>query len=173
MKHRAAAAGGLIGMTRPELGLWVVTAGLAAANADTWATEIGRSLGGTPRDLLTRVEVLPGTSGGVTLAGTWAGAAGAATIAAVAGLVVGSPRLALAAMVLGFAGMLADSALGSRWQMRQACTVCGTVCEQPRHCGADTQYCRGVVWITNDTVNALATGMAALGGCLAWWLARS
>ncbi len=169
----AAAAGGLIGIARPELGLWVAAASLAAANADTWATEIGKALGGGPRDLLSRAEVPPGTSGGVTWIGTLAGGAGAATIAAAAGLVNGSPLLGSAATVLGFGGMLADSAVGSRWQVRRACPECGAACESSRHCGTDTEYCGGVAWINNDTVNALATGLAALGGGLAWWLVRS
>jgi len=169
----AAAAGGLIALTRPEPGLWIVTAGLAAATADTWATEIGTALGGTPRDLFSMSRVLPGASGGVTPRGTLAGLAGAVAIAAPAGLLAGSALLGLAGTVLGFAGMLADSALGSGWQVTTTCRVCGADGEASRHCGSATEYHGGVAWITNDTVNAMATGMAALGGGLAWWLVAS
>jgi uncharacterized protein (TIGR00297 family) len=169
----AAAAGGLIGMTRPEAGLWVVTASLAAANADTWATEIGKAFGGTPRDLLSKVEVPPGTSGGVTLIGTVAAAAGAASVAVTAGLMAGSLVLGLAGTLLGFGGMLVDSAFGSSWQARNRCQICEAVGEEPRHCGTATMFCKGVRWITNGTVNAIATGLAGLGGGLAWWLALS
>ena len=169
----AAAIGGLIALARPDLGLWILTAGLAAATADTWATEVGTALGGPPRDLLSMSKVLPGASGGVTRWGTLAGLAGAVVIAAPAGLMVGSRLLIFVGTVLGFTGMLADSVLGSGWQAGTTCRVCGASGEASRHCGTATEHHTGVAWITNDTVNALATAMAALGGGLAWWLAVS
>ncbi len=55
-------------------------AALAAANADTWGTEIGSALGGQPYDLRTGRRAPPGTSGAVSLGGTLAALAGAALI---------------------------------------------------------------------------------------------
>ncbi|HXE57129.1 MAG TPA: DUF92 domain-containing protein, partial [Gemmatimonadales bacterium] len=68
-----AAVGGLLGVAEPGLGLWVVSASLAAAGADTWATALGATSPHPPRHVLTRTPVPPGTSGGVTLRGTLGG----------------------------------------------------------------------------------------------------
>ena len=51
---------------------------LAASSADTWATEIGTLHGGTPVSMFTLRRVTPGTSGGMSVAGTVAMIAGAA-----------------------------------------------------------------------------------------------
>ena len=55
---------------------------LAAAGADTWATELGLLAAHPPRLLTTLRPVPPGTSGGVTPQGTLAAVAGAATVGA-------------------------------------------------------------------------------------------
>ena len=166
----AAALGGLIGMAHAGLGWWIVTAALAGAAADTWATEVGQGAGGTPRDLLTGEPVPPGTSGGVTTSGTLAGAAGAAVIGLVAGAVTGWPALAVAATVIGFGSMMADSVLGAAWQVRYACPACRVECEESHHgCGNLAEYRRGIPWLNNDAVNAIATTIAAGTGGL-WWL---
>jgi len=44
---------------------------IAAAMADTWATEVGTAIGGQPRALPGLAPVPPGTSGAVSLAGRW------------------------------------------------------------------------------------------------------
>ncbi len=54
---------------------------LAAANADTWSTEVGTLLGGPPRSILSFRPLAPGLSGGVTTIGSLAGVAGALIIA--------------------------------------------------------------------------------------------
>ncbi|MDF1506542.1 DUF92 domain-containing protein, partial [Roseisolibacter sp. H3M3-2] len=56
-------------------------AALAAAAADTWATEVGTLVGGTPRTVPGWRPVAPGTSGAVTAAGTLAMLAGAGVVA--------------------------------------------------------------------------------------------
>lgn len=166
----AAALGGLIGMAHEGLGWWVVTGALAGAAADTWATEVGKAKGGTPKDLLTGQAVPPGTSGGITGTGTLAGAAGAAVIGLVAGTVTGWPALTVAGLVIGFGSMMADSALGAAWQVRYLCPACQVECEDPRHqCGVTGEYHRGIPWLDNNTVNAVTTTFAAGAGGL-WWL---
>ena len=64
---------------------------LAAANADTWATEIGGLSPTPPRHILTNAPVEPGTSGGVTAAGLGGAAMGSALIGALSALAVGGP----------------------------------------------------------------------------------
>lgn len=62
---------------------------LAAANADTWATEIGGLSRTPPRHILTNAPVEPGTSGGVTAAGLGGAVAGSVLIGALSALALG------------------------------------------------------------------------------------
>ncbi|HEY6808001.1 MAG TPA: DUF92 domain-containing protein, partial [Gemmatimonadales bacterium] len=62
---RQVLANGGIAAAAAAVGWWPVMAGaLAAATADTWATEIGSFSPTLPRLLTTFAPVLPGTSGG-------------------------------------------------------------------------------------------------------------
>jgi uncharacterized protein (TIGR00297 family) len=165
----AAAAGGFAEWLEPGLGFWMLTASLAAAAADTWATSIGRISPRQPRDLLTGMRVLRGTSGAVSLVGSLGAIAGAAMVAGVAALVAGSLALFTAATAIGVGGMLADSLLGATLQARFVCPACGVASERQVHrCGARTVRNGGLGWLDNDGVNALATTAAALAGGVAW-----
>jgi uncharacterized protein (TIGR00297 family) len=134
---------------------------LAASSADTWATEIGTLFGGTPRSLLTMRPVLVGTSGGVSVAGSFAMVAGAVFIAAVAGsLELTDDRLVIAAA--GVAGAVADSLLGATLQERRWCAACERRSEQRVHdCGSPTRLVGGREWVDNDVVNLIATFVGA------------
>ncbi|MEK6610090.1 MAG: DUF92 domain-containing protein, partial [Gemmatimonadota bacterium] len=62
----------------------------------------------------------------------------------------------------GIAGGVADSLLGATLQARYRCAACGAPGEQPMHwCGGTGILVRGMRWITNDTVNLLATAVGA------------
>lgn len=139
---------------------------LAAAAADTWSTEIGARSRQRPRLITTATPVEAGTSGGVTWLGTGAGAVGAAFIGAVAALLgLARPSGAAVIGIGGFAGCLADSVLGATLQARYRCSSCGTNGETPRPCcGRLPVLSSGLRWMTNDTVNFLAT---AVGACVA------
>lgn len=158
-----AAAAALLSRAHPS---WrVALAGaLAAATADTWATEIGARSRRRPRLLTTGAPVEPGTSGGVTWLGSAAGAAGAAFIAAAAALLgVTRPGAAPLVAVAGIAGGLADSLLGATVQARRRCALCGARSEASRVCcGRPMELAAGVRWMTNDTVNLAATVVGAL-----------
>ncbi|MFN8646937.1 MAG: DUF92 domain-containing protein [Gemmatimonadales bacterium] len=163
----AAALGALV----PGAGLWIVTASLAAAAADTWATATGGWSRRAPRHILTLAPVPAGTSGGVTALGTAGAVAGALLVAAAAAAVAGAPRLLWSALVIGPAGMLLDSLLGATLQGRFHCDRCDAPTESRRHrCGAEARHTAGRAWLANDGVNAAATGVAALAGWLAWRL---
>ena len=129
--ERQVIANGGIAALAALAGNWLWFAGaLAAANADTWATEIGRFSPTSPRLITNGARVPAGTDGGMTLLGTTAGIAGAGLIAALS--YVFGQRGALAIAVAGVVGMLVDSLLGA--------TVQGKV-----------------RWMDNDAVNLAAT----------------
>ncbi len=159
------AAGALL----PQPALAVAGAGaLAAAAADTWATELGVLWGGTPRALLTGRPLPAGASGGVTLVGLGASVLAALLVAGAAVFVVapaGTERTLLfrAVVLAGVAGSLLDSLVGATLQSKRWCERCRTWTERRVHtCQYRTQHARGLRWMTNDTVNLLAT----LGGAL-------
>lgn len=142
---------------------------LAAATADTWATEVG-VLSPTPPRLITTAEAVPaGTSGGVTRWGTGAGALGGLflglifyALAQAEWALLGTPDPidgwgVLAALAGGLAGNAVDSLLGATLQASYSCPRCGRTTERREHCGGPTQQVRGWSWLTNDGVNLMGT----------------
>jgi uncharacterized protein (TIGR00297 family) len=135
---RQVIANGGIAALAAFAGHWVAFAGaLAAANADTWATEIGSHSRTRPRLITNGTPVRPGTDGGITLLGTAGGIAGALCIAVLARVLVpGGFLVVVAVAVAGIAGMLLDSLLGATLQGR-------------------------LRWLDNDAVNLAATAAGA------------
>lgn len=163
-----AAAGALLTFLEPETGWAVFTGGLAAAQADTWATEIGVGSSVPPRLITTGQVVARGTSGGVTVLGTASGIAGASLFGAVAAALGTAPRTAAGAWVGGITGMFADSFLGATIQGMYRCETCGLDTERPVHtCGRPARLARGLGWMDNDVVNFMATCVGA-AATLAW-----
>lgn len=137
----------------------VIGAGaLAAAAADTWATEIGMLARARPVSILTARPIPTGTSGGVTFLGTVGGIAGAAFIALLV-WIGGWPVAAVAGAVGGgIAGSLVDSILGATAQARRWCAECSAATERVVHsCGRKTEPAGGFQWLDNDGVNFAAT----------------
>jgi uncharacterized protein (TIGR00297 family) len=117
---------------------WLIAAlaALAEAATDTVASEVGQYRGPDPRLITTWERVPPGTDGGVTIPGSIAGLAAGLVIAAVATVGGMLPQAQLwIPVAAGFGGMLIDSILGATLQRRG--------------------------WISNQTVNFLATLAAA------------
>ena len=108
-------------------------AALAEAAADTLASELGEVFGGIPRLVTTWKQVPPGIDGGVTLAGTAAGLAGAAITAAAGTGVLGlGTRAGAIAFIAAVFGLLLDSLLGAVLERRgsmnnDAVNFCSTV----------------------------------------------
>jgi uncharacterized protein (TIGR00297 family) len=162
----------LLGWHDQTLGLWLLTGALAAAAADTWATAIGAYSRTPPRRVIGWDPVPAGTSGGVTVAGTFGAAAGAALVAATA-VLAGAPSVLLGVGTLvGFLGMAADSLLGATVQARWHCVACDRPSEWPVHrCGARTVHRGGWPWLDNDAVNLLGSLTGAALASMAWvWL---
>ncbi len=173
----------LAGILLPLAGIqahavWAALCGaLAAANADTWATEIGVRFGRRPRLITTLALAAPGTSGAVTAVGLAASFAGSGLVALLS--LLGQPFAAgwpvVASVALGGTlGAIADSLLGASLQAQYRCEKCGKLTEQhPRHrCGGLTVHIAGWVAVTNEVVNfACTTVGAAVAAALVFWLA--
>lgn len=138
---------------------------LAAAAADTWATEVGGRVASRPWSLRACTRVPAGTSGAVSLAGTAAAAVGAGTVAAAAVLAGGSIGTSAAGttvigVVAGLVGMTADSLAGAILQARYRDPDTGRIIERPPHqASVPVQGWRGV---DNEAVNLLGTTVGAL-----------
>jgi uncharacterized protein (TIGR00297 family) len=137
---------------------------LAAATADTWATEIGMRIGQRPRLITTMKKVPAGTSGGITLGGS-IGAFLGALILAFSGLPYLFPLLfthiSAVLIVISFSGLTAsfvDSLLGATLQVQYRCPVCQKITEKKFHCHQkNSDIYRGTKWMTNDMVNFFNT----------------
>ncbi len=144
---------------------------LAAATADTWATEIGAFSSSPPRRITNFQPVAPGTSGGVTWLGTAGSLAGALALAgsALPFLEAGrttDPVLFFAVVIVsGVLGSLFDSYLGAAFQVQLRCPVCRQITEKTVHCqNLPTERIAGWSWLNNDWVNLFCTLYAALIG---------
>ena len=182
---QVAANGGMAGLAAlasifwPQSVLpWVLfSAAFAAANADTWATELGVFSRNWPRSIRTGQRVPRGTSGAISLAGSLAASAGSLLIALAAVLfwpiteTLLTDRLWFGLIIAGagFTGSLVDSLLGATVQAIYWCPQCAKETERtPLHiCQTPTTLLRGWKWMSNDVVNFLCTASAAL---VAWLL---
>ena len=163
-----AGLGGLLGLQFPDPAMWIVTASLAAAAADTWSTSWGARSPRPPYSIISGLPVPAGTSGGVTIIGTLGGALGGVLVAACAAILAHDARF-LAAGGVGFLGMAADSVIGALWQGKFRCSRCDCATERRVHkCGTRSTSVSGLGWLTNDGVNAVATTLAGLGGVALW-----
>ncbi|WP_442789539.1 DUF92 domain-containing protein [Paenibacillus sp. CAA11] len=148
---------------------------MATVTADTWATEWGGLSRRPPRSVLTWRPLPPGTSGGVSLLGTAAAAAGGLLIGGAGWLlgtwtavVSGSATLwLLVGGIGGLAGAMADSLLGASVQRMYRCQVCGKLVEVQTHCDHPTVFYRGMNWMNNDAVNLISS---LAGGGIGIWI---
>ncbi|MBN1447754.1 MAG: DUF92 domain-containing protein [Bacteroidetes bacterium] len=171
---QVAANGALVGIlailwhfTRIDVLYILSLAVLAVVTADTWGTEIGVLARQTPRSILGGKRVPAGTSGGITLAGTAGGAAGAivVTLSALFFLTLDATAI-VAITMIGVLGSLVDSVLGATLQAQYRCRVCGNLTERRRHCAMPAELTRGFRRINNDAVNFLSALTGILIGLL-------
>jgi len=136
-------------------------AAVAAATADTWATEIGVLSKYSPR-LITnlRKHVQKGRSGGVTWLGLMASAFGGLTIFLAAypffGIATFTP-----AIIGAVVGSFLDSLFGATAQALYECRVCNKMTEKKIHCRRKATLIQGQFWFNNDLVNMTSTLIAA------------
>jgi len=153
-------------------------ASLAAAAADTWATERGTMSRQTPVSIVTFKRTEPGRSGAVTLAGMISAAAGSLMVMLVGYFTVrifdnpnpGSVRIWLAVFNAGFAGSILDSILGGSIQAVYRCSLCNKITEKREHCGDSTVPLSGWSLINNDIVNFISVLFASIAVALIFLL---
>ena len=156
--------------TRGDAFTWqaVAAGAIAASTSDTWSTEVGTVLGGSPRSILTGRRVAPGTSGGITIHGTMAALTGAFAAALVT-MIVGWPIPLYAVFAGGIAGSLLDSVLGASVQERRWCPRCESATERRIHsCGTSSLHRGGIRGCNNDVVNLMST---IAGAVITWRIA--
>lgn len=147
--------------------LWysLYLASLSAANADTWATELGVLSNSTPILITSGRPVPTGTSGGLSWIGSMAALAGAISLSAVGVWFWPAYSLSLQNLVIiagaGFLASFFDSFLGAMLQAQYLCPNCGLKTERKEHCQNLTSRISGWGWVNNDLVNFLAGLLAA------------
>jgi len=121
---------------------------VAAATADTWATEVGRLSAASPVLITTGAKVPLGASGGITVQGTSGACAGALLVGWVGAAFWrhDPPAFAAAVALSGLAGTMFDSLLGATIETRWT-------------------------WVGNGIVNFAATAWGALTAMalVRWW----
>jgi uncharacterized protein (TIGR00297 family) len=153
---------------------WLAFSGaFAAANADTWATELGILNPGRPRLITTWKRVPKGTSGGISPVGTLATAAGAALVGLIGWLFTpdSSGWVYIGAVTLaGTVGSLIDSLLGATVQAIYYDLERGKETERVvvQTDGTAAEPVRGWDWMNNDMVNFTASVCGALAAAGLW-----
>jgi uncharacterized protein (TIGR00297 family) len=121
---------------------------------DSTSSETGMYFKGATYDILSLRKIIPGVSGGISLAGTLGGMAGALLIAAAAGYAYQfSLKLIIYMTIGGFTGMLADGILGSLLQAKYK-NALGVLTDEPDT--AEALHVKGYAWCTNDMVNLIS-----------------
>ena len=156
---------------------WGFVGSLAAAAADTWATEIGPLSHSQPRMILSGRPVTVGTSGAVSWAGTLAGVIGAIVIWAAARWAV-PPPAELAGLGVSFItvvgggviGSIVDSLAGATIQAVYKDRQTGRIADERERGNDRLQRVHGWPGIDNDVVNVLCTGAGAAASILLTFL---
>jgi uncharacterized protein (TIGR00297 family) len=152
----------------------IFIASLAAANADTWASEIGVLSKEKPFHIKKRKRVQPGMSGAITIVGSIAALCGAVVIALIGVLLFQAAFRSIALSIfiftcIGFLGCFLDTIIGALFEVTFKCRRCGQIVEMKSHCGYKTTQHSGYRVIGNNEVNFLTTTFSGIVGGLLFW----
>jgi len=152
------------------LPIWMIgfAIAIAAANSDTWASEIGSVSKRPPLYIRTFKRIDTGTSGAISLLGTIAAICGSLIIA-ILSFYFFHVSLSEAIIVFGFGflGNVIDTLLGAFFQVVYQCKICLKEVEALRHCETRTVLKRGHSVFNNDFVNFISGFLAAILGLVA------
>ncbi len=147
---------------------------VAAATADTWSTEIGQLFGRrNPVDILSFNPIEKGRSGGISIPGLLGGLAGAGLISSLIYFQTDyyfekTAQFWILISLTGFSGTLIDSVLGSAFQVRFACRICGRESEEGSHCNEPGRIVKGYTVFNNDSVNFFSIALSVFLGIIAY-----
>ena len=137
-----------------ELIYYMFLASIAAANSDTWATEIGKLSRTKPKDIISGRCLSQGESGGITFIGLMGSFSGSFVIATIGFYFNMDISYLIIVFISGFLGSLFDSLLGSTLQSRFILLDGGTIKEVKEQ---DSYHYSGLLFINNNSVNFLCT----------------
>ena len=137
-----------------ELIYFMFLASIAAANSDTWATEIGKLSRKRPKDIISGRSLSLGESGGITFIGLLGAISGSLIIAIIGYLLNMNTSNLIIVFISGFLGSLFDSILGSTLQSRFILMDGKTIKEEKEQ---DSYLFSGLLSINNNSVNFLCT----------------
>ena len=130
---------------------------------DSLASDIGTLSKKRPYDIFKRIYVEKGESGGMTLLGSLSSLIGAVLFALAVTLICSLPAYCAAVITaITYTGCLADTAMGSLFQVKYRCNTCGRITEREEHCGNPTEKIGGITFMNNDTVNLLSGAIVFL-----------
>ena len=134
---------------------------MAIATADTWASEIGGKLSKNVLYLFNLKMHPKGISGGLSLAGTFAGLAGASSVAVIAYLLghVSTMNQVVLISIVGFCGMLLDSIIAAFFQKRHYNLELNQYSDEPKAGFSEKENYR---ILNNDQVNMLSISLALI-----------
>ena len=148
----------VINFYEPNENLYILyLAVIAAATADTWASEIGSFNSRDPFHLIRFTRVPKGTSGAISFIGTFGSILGSVVIASIGIIWDISLQLIYLIIITGSLGSLIDSFIGGSIQANFQCLKCDNLTEKRTHCNSTTLHISGVYYIDNDMVNFLNT----------------
>jgi len=149
----------LFGLTKQPVYLTTAIASFCISMADSASSETGFYLKGATYDIVSFKKLPPGVSGGISLQGTLAGAAGAVLLSFAAGYFYNfSLRDFTGIAIAGFLGMIADSILGSQLQIKYK-TVNGQLTD---YATPGAKKAKGLIWCNNDAVNIISNILVTL-----------
>ena len=151
-----------------ELIYYMFLASIAAANSDTWATEIGKLSRTRPRDIISGRSLYRGESGGITFIGLMGSISGSFVIASIGYFLDINTSYLIMVFISGFIGSLFDSILGSTLQSRFILIDGKTIKEKKEQ---DSYLYSGLLSFNNNSVNFLCTLSAPIFFILLYLLA--
>jgi uncharacterized protein (TIGR00297 family) len=160
--------------THPAI-LTAIMGSVAAANADSWSSEIGGLSKGKVYLITTLRTVQKGISGGVTLVGTIGGIAGSlfisaaaiATLSWMSSYIANWSLLFIASFLAGVFGFILDSYLGAIFQSLYINKTNQRFTEKAER---NSELVKGLVWMNNDLVNFFTTMAGAIVAGLLYYI---
>ncbi|NWF90635.1 MAG: DUF92 domain-containing protein [Ignavibacteriaceae bacterium] len=130
---------------------------IAGVFADTMATEIGSLSKFKTYDIVNLKQVVPGTSGGISIYGILGGLLASVLLALIVSPWLSNEKYFIIVIVSGFFANLVDSILGSTLQAKYKCVVCLQYTEKNLHCNQNAKHVKGLKYLNNDGVNLITS----------------